>query len=96
MSDELEATLGTQAKILYESEAFKNALASVKKAIIEKWATSPIGDRDGQHELRLMLKISNDFEANIVSVINSGKLAEATILASQRIEKSKKEGIRQS
>ena len=92
MSNEADVSRGTRAKALYESEPFKEAMASVKKAIIDKWASSPIADIEGQHELRLLLKIHGDFEQNLISVINTGKMAEHTILADAKVKEAKKKG----
>jgi len=92
MSNEADVSRGTRAKTLYESEPFRDAMNSVRAAIIDKWANSPIADIDGQHELRLMLKIHGDFEQNLISVINSGKMAEHTILAEAKVKEAKKKG----
>ena len=93
MSLEQELTDGTKARIMYESEPFQNALKAVKAGILQKWEESPISDRDGQHELRLMLKVLNDVELNIISVINNGKFAEKTLLLQKQEEQTKKKGL---
>lgn len=75
----LEASRGTRAQLLLDSEPYKEAVGRVRQAILEKWAASPVADKDGQHELRLMLKLLGDLEANIREVAQTGKLAQVQI-----------------
>lgn len=82
-----ETARGTRARLLLESEPYKEAVSKVRQAIFDKWASSPIADKDGQHELRLMLKILGDLEANIRDVAQTGHLASLQI--EQEQEKSR-------
>ena len=66
---------GKQAEHLMELEAFKLATSSVRQAIMDKWASSPIRDTEGQHELRLMLKLLDDLMGNLKLAIDNGKFA---------------------
>lgn len=78
-----ESERGARARLLLESEAYTEAVGTVRQAIIDKWSNSPVADRDGQHELRLMLKLLNDVEANIKDVAETGKLANLQIAREQ-------------
>lgn len=80
-----ESERGARARLLLESEVYQEAVSTVRNAIIDKWSTSPVADKDGQHELRLMLKLLNDVEANIKDVADTGKLANEQL----RIEQEK-------
>ena len=75
---------GERAKQLYENEAFRDAMAGLRAAIHERWETAPLADRDGAHELRLMLKLSYDLEANIKRLVDDGKLAAIEIEREQK------------
>jgi hypothetical protein len=92
MADDLrllkDAERGARARLLLESEPYKEAAAKVRQGIIEKWATSPVMDKEGQHELRLMLKLLDDLEGNIRSVANDGKMAEE-IISRQKEQESR-------
>jgi hypothetical protein len=79
MTPDQEYERGERAKALWDNDIFKEARTSVRNAIVDKWATSPVGDKEGQHELRLMLKLLDDLEANILRVIQDGKHAEEII-----------------
>jgi hypothetical protein len=61
----------------------------VKTAIVQKWETSPISDKEGQHELRLMRKLLTDLEANIKTTIDTGKMAQIQIEQESMITKAK-------
>lgn len=61
---------------MLETEAFKRATDSLKQAIFDKWAHSPIADHEGQHELRLMLKLLDDLMGNLKVAVANGNFAE--------------------
>jgi hypothetical protein len=68
-----------QAKQLLENPIYVESFEIVRNGIINAWENSPIRDTEGQHELRLMLKLLNDLQNNIKRVVDSGKLAEIEI-----------------
>lgn len=74
-----EVADGTRAHLLLESPAYKDAVSKVRQGILDAWAGSPLADKDGQHTLRLMLKLLNDIEGNIKEVATTGKLASIQI-----------------
>jgi hypothetical protein len=74
-----EAEKGSRARILLESEPYKDAIGKVRQGIYDKWAASPVLDKDGQHALRLMLKLLDDLEGNIKEAATTGKLASLQI-----------------
>lgn len=88
MSLEQEATNGNNAQRLLED--ISPYFDMVKQAIIDKWETSPIGDKEGQHELRLMRKLLGDLEANIKTAIETGKLARIQIEQDSLLNKVKR------
>jgi hypothetical protein len=75
--DKLEAEVkkGDAAETLLETQAFKDAEQSVRAAIFDKWATSPLADIEGQHELRLMLKLLDDLLGNLRLAVSNGKFS---------------------
>jgi hypothetical protein len=89
MADDLkllkESERGTRARLLLESEPYKEAVGKVRAGIIDRWSKSPVADKEGQHELRLMLKLLDDLEGNIKAVANDGVLAD--VLIAQEKEK---------
>lgn len=78
MSQE-EIDLGVKAKRALDDPALTKAFADVEAAIMSTWAKSPIRDKDGQFELRLMMKLLGDVRANLERAVTDGKLAELQI-----------------
>jgi hypothetical protein len=70
---------GSRADQLIKSQAYQDAYNGVRQAILDTWANSPIRDAEGQHELRLMLKLLDDLNGHLVSMLNTGKLASKQI-----------------
>lgn len=67
--------LGAKAKTVLDSEAFQKAMSSVRTAILDNWENCPIRDREGAHELKLMLKIQKDFEGHLRKAVEDGEFA---------------------
>jgi len=72
---EKEIRAGDEAETLMEMPAFKTATESLRQAILMRWAESPIRDKEGQHELRLMLKLLDDLLGNLRVAVSNGKFA---------------------
>lgn len=75
MTLERDLTRGAHAQRLLEDTLLTEAFENVEKAIHEKWANAPLSDRDGQHELLLMLKLLRDVRANLEHALADGKFA---------------------
>ena len=87
MTPEQEAAEGTRAEyLLTELQPYFDAL---RLAIISQWENSPIRDKEGQNELRLMRKLLSDLEANIKTVIDTGKMARVQIQKESVLSKIK-------
>lgn len=70
---------GIKADALLNDPILSEAFAGVREAILRQIEQAPIRDRDGVHELKLMLKLLADVRANLNKAVQDGKLAEATI-----------------
>lgn len=79
MTQEEEYRRGEQARLILENEIYTEAFEGVRAALISKWEDAPIRDIEGQKELKLMLKLLKDVQANIQHVMNTGKLAKNMI-----------------
>ena len=85
-----ELSEGMRASALLENEEYKHALATIREGIHVQWEKSPIRDEEGQKQLKLMLKLLNDLEANIRIVAQTGKLAKIQIEQEQeKVDKLK-------
>jgi hypothetical protein len=68
-----------QAKQLLDNPVYQEAIENVRSAIVAAWSGAPIRDTEGHHELKLMLKLLTDLEANINRVLTDGKIAQIEI-----------------
>jgi hypothetical protein len=66
---------GARAKTVLESPAYSDAYKAVREAIIEQWEQCPIRDREGAHELKLMLKLHTDIHRHMERAVEDGKFA---------------------
>ena len=75
MNLEQQVERGAQADALLRSTIYQEGWTNVRQAIHEQWESCPLRDREGAHELRLMLKLLNDVQAVFESVVADGKVA---------------------
>jgi hypothetical protein len=75
LTHEADITAGTRAQRLLEDEILTKAFADVRVAIVERWESAPIRDVEGQHELKLMLRVLSDVRSNLELAVHNGKLA---------------------
>lgn len=76
MTTETEVYEGQQAQYILDHPLTVRAFTQLESEIVEQWAECPLRDRDGQHELLLMLKVARKFKAIFHGYIDTGKLAE--------------------
>lgn len=79
MNNEQLSYRGRKAQELLNDEVMVEALSGMRAAITQAWADCPIRDVEGQHELKLMMKLMVDFEKNLQKFINDGKMADFEI-----------------
>lgn len=84
MTLEADITAGTRAQRLLEDDLLSKAFADVRGAIIERWESAPIRDTEGQHELKLMLRILSDVRSNLELAVMNGKLAAEELRMQKR------------
>lgn len=70
---------GELARQVIENEIYAEAWQSVRDGIIHAWESAPIRDKEGQNELKLMLKLLTDVRRNIETAMQTGKLAKLQI-----------------
>lgn len=79
MNIEQDLERGAKAEKLLRDSTLSQAFDDVRKAIIEQWEACPVRDHEGQHELKLMLKLLSDVRANLERAVADGKLAAAEL-----------------
>ena len=66
---------GQKAARLLSDPLLLQAKEEVSKAIHEAWERAPIRDKEGAHELRLMLKALSDVWALLETAVANGKMS---------------------
>jgi hypothetical protein len=66
---------GQRAATLLRDPALTDAFEGVASAIHERWAATPVRDREGAHELHLMLKLLNDLKSVLETAVTEGNHA---------------------
>lgn len=89
MSLEEEVSRARNATLLIENPMFRETFTLVRDGIINALVDCPIRDREGAHELKLMLKLLGDLEGNIKRVIDTGKMAAIQLERDQKISEFK-------
>lgn len=93
MSLENELQRAEQARQILNNELYQETVAIVRQAIIDKWIAAPMRDREGQHELKLMLKLLGDLAAHIETTMQTGKMAELQLESERRMGKLRAVGL---
>lgn len=83
MTDIIER--GQHAERLLNDPMLTDAFDQVAVGLHQAWESAPIRDREGQHELKLMLKLLNDVRANLAITLESGKLAAIDIKGQEKL-----------
>lgn len=88
MSLEADVERGQHAARLLQDPLLLEARAEVQKVLHEAWENAPIRDKDGAHELKLMLKALGDVWGLLEQALNDGKLAVHELEAQRRRDQS--------
>jgi len=88
-----ESGRGKQADAWLRDPMTLEAFEIVRAGILERWEGSPVEDREGQHALRLMLKLLNDLKGNIEHIAMTGKMADMQLTAFQKAKQATKRFI---
>jgi hypothetical protein len=75
MNLEAEVSRGHRAAALLRDPLLQEAFDGVASAIHEKWASCPVRDREGAHELHLMLKLLTDLKSVLETAVTEGNHA---------------------
>lgn len=86
MTDEEAARRGDEARQLLEHPLLAEAFQTIRNEVTEQWQSSPARDVEGREKLWLTLRLLNRLEGQLQSVVETGKVARATLL--QRVKQS--------
>lgn len=80
---ETEIRRGEHAAQLLNDELLTEAFAFIEQELTQQWQNSPARDHEGREKLWLSLKLLQKVHGHLVSVLETGKFARATL--AQRI-----------
>lgn len=75
---------GQKADKLLSDPLFAESFAEARQVIFDAWEAAPIRDKEGAHELKLMLKLLSDVRAILERAITDGKMAAAELVNQER------------
>lgn len=70
-------TRARRASEVLENPLYVEAWQAVESEIYKRWKDSPVGDVEGQHELRLMHHVLQSVKAQFDSIVRDGQMAQA-------------------
>lgn len=76
MNDKQQVLQGREALAVLDNGAFKEAMQSLKTAVLEQWKQCPVRDREGQVLLLQLAKLTDKFEGILIGMIENGKMAK--------------------
>lgn len=85
---------GSRAKNVLDDPAYQKAYKAVGDAIIEAWEQCPVRDREGAHELKLMLKLHRDYQGHMKKAVDDGKFAAEELKRDRTFSEKLKERLR--
>lgn len=67
------------ARRILNDELFKESLEKLEKDIFDAWSRIPIRDKEGQHELLLMIQTARKFKALLETVLMTGEVEKKNL-----------------
>lgn len=89
-----ESERGARAKQIYTDSFVQEALQAMENGILEAWKKSPIRDKEGQIELRLLYKLLGDFRGYFIEAMNTGKMADVQLNHERGLKARAKAAVR--
>lgn len=79
MTEHQTALRGREAQQVLDNPAYKQAMETLRNAVVSQWKDCPIRDKEGQTLLLQLAKLSDKFEGILGGIIESGKMAQHKI-----------------
>lgn len=85
MTPELSLERAGKAEKLLNDSMLMEAFEMVRAQILTNIENAPIRDRDGVHEMQLMLKLLRGVRVNLEQAVRDGKVVIATLEQKRRL-----------
>ena len=70
---------GQQAKDILENPLLQDSLKAIRNKLDNEWKNSPLRDVEGREKIFFLVKSIDEFEAMLISEMETGKLASEQI-----------------
>lgn len=83
------AARGNQAAILLADPIIREALDAMKQQLVDAWAATSAKDTEGRDWLWRQYQVACKFEEQMLSIVNTGKLATISIAEKSLAQRAK-------
>jgi len=70
-----QVSRGQRAKELLEDPLLQDSLKAIRNKLDNEWKNSPLRDVEGREKIFFLVKAIDEFEAMLISEMETGKLA---------------------
>ncbi len=84
---------GESARRLLNDPLFMEAMERIEKDVFEAWSRSAIRDKEGQHELLLMIQTARKFKAIFEDVLLTGELETKALQKPRLVRELQRFGV---
>lgn len=84
---------GNRAKEILENEVFQQVWIDIEQEYTEAWKNSPARDEEGRRKIWLYIQLMRKLKDQIVSTMESGKLAELDLQHQRTRLQRMKDGV---
>lgn len=85
---------GNRAREVLENEVFQAVWTDIEQEYTEAWKNSPARDAEGREKLWMYLRLMQKLKAQIVTTMETGKLAKLDLEHERKIQDRLKDGWR--
>ncbi len=89
MTEQQTALRGREAQQVLDNPAYKQAMETLRTAVVEQWKDCPIRDKEGQTLLLQLAKLCDKFEGILGGVVETGKMSQHKIDMSELRDESR-------
>ena len=79
MTPEQAIIRGEGARRILDDQIFRESMDKLEADICEAWAQMPIRDKEGQHELLLMMQTARKFKALLQTILQTGEYEKSQL-----------------
>lgn len=84
---------GARAREILDNEQFHLAFDGIEKEVMEQWTNSPARDQEGRERLWTYLQILRKVKSNLMTALETGKLAELDLMHKRTLAERAKDAI---